>query len=131
MGARLQYAKVIDRERYMIKGGRVHPSLENWTVCMDEPGPVASFLVLRAWSDDRGSFTERWRIVTPGGRVAYESAPREIHMATTTHVEKLEDEVTDLQIEFAADDYECVFILDESEVARVRFPIVTNGHPRR
>ena len=127
MGARLQYAKVIDRERFMIKGGRIHPGLESWVVCADEPGRVAAFLVLRAWGEDHGTFTEQWKIVTPGGRVAYQSSPREIHMATEAHVEKLEDEVADLDIEFASDDYECVFVLDEREVARVRFPIVFDG----
>ena len=126
MGARLTYAKVIDRERYMIKGGRVHPSLESRVEVADGSDRAAAFLVLRAWSEDHGTFTEQWRIVTPGGRVVYESAPREIHMATNGHIEKLEDEVNDLEIEYPADDYACIFVLDDREVARVRFPIVAN-----
>jgi hypothetical protein len=127
MGARLQYAKVIDRKRFMIKGGRVHPGLENLVEISGEPGRAASFLVLRAWVDDHGTFTEQWRIVTPGGRVVYESSPREIHMATQNHVEKLQDEVSDLEIEYGSDDYACIFILDDREVARVRFPVVQDG----
>jgi hypothetical protein len=82
---------------------------------------------LRAWGDDHGSFTEQWRIVTPGGRAVYESSPREIHIATEAHVEKLEDEVMDMEIEYRSDDYECIFSLDDREVARVRFPIVEDG----
>jgi hypothetical protein len=123
MGARLRYAKVIDRELFMIRGGRIHPSLANEVVTNDEPGRVGAFLVIRAWSDDHGTFTEQWRIETPGARVLYESTPRELHLATKTHVEHLEDEVADLEIEFAADDYTVVFTLDETEVARVDFPI--------
>ncbi|MQA98780.1 MAG: hypothetical protein GEU78_00565 [Actinobacteria bacterium] len=127
MGARLRYAKVIDRKLYMIRGGRVHPGLENVVEIPSEPGRAAAFLILRAWSNDHGTFTERWKLVTPGGRVVYESAPREIHMATKNHIEKLEDEVNDLEIEYGADDYECIFSLDEREVARVRFPVVEDG----
>jgi hypothetical protein len=55
----------------------------------------------------------------------YESLPREIHLATTDHVEKLEDELSDLEFEYAADDYNVVFLLDDREVARVTFPVVT------
>jgi|SRR5918994_2012066 hypothetical protein len=127
MAARLRYAKVIDRKRFMIRGGRVHPGLESVVEVPGEPGRAAAFLVLRAWSDDHGTFTEQWRIVTPGGRVVYESAPREIHMATESHIEKLEDEVNDLEIEYRSDEYECVFTLDDREVARVRFPVVEDG----
>lgn len=123
MGARLQYAKVIDRERFLTKGGRIHPGLENEVMLFEEPGPSAVFLVLRAWSDDHGTFTERWRIESPGGSTLYESAPREIHMATKQHVERLEDEVIDLEFQFAADDYAVVFTIDDMEVARVQFPV--------
>ena len=127
MGARLQYAKVIDRERFLTKGGRVHPGLANEVVLLEEPGKAAVFLVLRAWSDDHGTFTEQWRIVSPGGSSLYESAPRELHMATKQHVEKLEDEVADLEFQFAADDYMVVFTIDDMEVARVGFPVVFDG----
>jgi hypothetical protein len=123
VGARLQYAKVIDRELFLTKGGRVHPKLESEVVLQDEPGRAAVFLVLRAWTDDHGSFTERWTIESPSGTALYESVPREVYLATPTYVEKLEDEVADLELEYAADDYTLVLHLDEREVARVGFPV--------
>lgn len=122
MGARLIYAKVIDRERFYMKGGEVHPGLENDVVVRDEPGEAGAFLVLRAWSEDHGTFTEQWRIDSPGGTAVYESVPREIHLATEDHVEKLEDEVADLKFDYGGD-YEVVFTLDENEVARATFPV--------
>ena len=128
MGARLHFAKVIDRQLFYDRGARIHPSLENQVLVTEEPGPSAAFLVVRAWGDDHGTFTEEWRIETPGGSVVYKSAPRELHLATTTHVERLEDEVADLKFEYASDDYSVVFRLDEREVARVGFPVVVDGH---
>ena len=124
MGARLQYAKVIDRKRFFDRGGRVHPKLENEVVLDGEPGRAGAFLVLRGWTDDHGSFTEQWRIEPPEGGTVYSSVPREIHLATPSHVENLEDEVADLDLEFAADDYNVVFLLDDREVARATFPVV-------
>ena len=123
MGARLQYAKVIDRERFYIRGGKLHPGLDNETIANAEPGRVAAFLILRGWGEDRGTFTEQWRIESPGGTALYTSTERELHLASVSHVERLEDEVNDLEIEYAADDYSVVFTLDEREVARVTFPI--------
>jgi len=124
MGARLQYAKVIDREAFITSGGRVHPGLENQVVLSDAPGPAAAFLVLRGWGDDHGTFTEQWKIVGTGGGLVYESLPRELHLATKEHVERLEDELADLEFEYPADDYNVVFLLDDREVARVTFPVV-------
>jgi hypothetical protein len=123
MGARLQYAKVIDRELFFIRGGRLHPGLDNEVVVPSEPGVAGAFLVMRAWSDDTGTFTEQWAIESPGGTRVYESAPRELHIAKNGHVERLQDEVADLRIEYVADDYEVVFRLDDRAVARVGFPI--------
>ena len=125
MGARLQYAKVVDREFFFHHGGKLHPGLNNRVVLNDEPGRAGAFLVMRAWTDDHGTFTEQWRIETPGGKVVYESLPRELHLATTQHVEKLEDEVADLDFEYSADDYNVVFVLDDSEAARVTFPVTS------
>ncbi|CAN5666739.1 hypothetical protein BH24ACT26_BH24ACT26_03930 [soil metagenome] len=127
MGARLQYAKVIDRELFYARGGRIHPKLENDVVLQDEPGVAGAFLVLRAWTGDHGSFTEQWRIKSPGGATVYESVPREIHLATEGHVERLEDEVADLELDAAADDYNVVLFLDEREVARATFSVKTAG----
>ncbi len=123
MGARLHYAKVLDREAYMIKGGKLHPGLQNQVIIDDEPGRAAVFVVFRGWGDDHGSFTEQWRIEDPEGQTIYESVPREIHVATNGRVERLEDEVADLDLEFAADDYNVVFTLDEREVARATFAV--------
>jgi hypothetical protein len=123
MGARLIYAKVIDRELFLTRGGKVHPGLENEVIIRSEPGQAGAFMVLRAWGDDHGSFTEQWRIEAPEGLTVYESLPRELHLATETHTEKLEDELADIEFEFAADDYVAIFLLDEIEVARARFPV--------
>lgn len=126
MGARLVYAKVIDREVFYVKEhARVHPHLENRVLLNGEPGIAGAFLVLRGWGNDTGSFTEHWRLEGPGGTKIYESLPREIHIASNGHIEKLEDEIADLELDYASDDYNVVFMLDESEVARVRFPVVT------
>jgi len=126
VGARLVYAKVIDRQLYLTRGGRVHPGLENEVVLDEERGVAGAFLVLRAWTENHGTMTEQWRIEAPGGLSIYESVPRELHLATETHVEKLEDEIVDLDVDVAADDYEIVFLLDEIEVARARFPVRTS-----
>ena len=91
---------------------------------------AGAFLVLRGWSEDNGTFTEQWSLKGPGGQTIYESLPREVHIPTKTHVERLEDEVADLDLDVATDDYEVVFTLDEEEVARVRFPVRTNGGRR-
>lgn len=127
MGARLQYAKVIDRGLFIDQGGRIHPGLQNKVLLQDEPGEAAAFLVMRGWGDDHGTFTEQWRLEGKGGGVLYESVPRELHLATKTHVERLEDEVDGLRFEYAAEDYSVVFLLDEREVARTMFTVEPDG----
>lgn len=124
MGARLAYLKVIDRELFLERGGRIHPGLHNEVVIRDEPGRAATFLVLRGWTQDHGTFTEQWRIESPGGEVVYESLARELHLATTDHIEKLEDELSDLEFQYAAERYSLVLTLDEDEVARIDFPVI-------
>lgn len=127
MGARLHYAKVIDRNEFYARGGKVTPGLPNLVLARDVPGPVGAFLVLRAWVDDHGTFTEQWRILSPAGTPLYESVPREVHLPTPEHVERLEDEVADLVLEYAADDYVVAFSLDDREVARVAFSVQPTG----
>ena len=127
MGARLTFAKVIDRQVFYDRGGRVHPGLDNRVLVPDEPGRAGAFLVIRGWGDDHGSFTEQWRIQEPEGRTIYESMPRELHVATNGHVEKLEDEVSDLEFDFASEGYTVSFLLDEREVARVTFEVKRDG----
>jgi hypothetical protein len=123
LGARLSYAKVIDRQRFYEKGGSLHPQLENEVVLQAEPGKAGAFLVFRGWCDDHGTFTEQWKIKEPEGRTVYESTPREVHIPTVTHTERLEDEVADLELDFADSGYSVVFFLDEREVARMDFPV--------
>jgi hypothetical protein len=53
-----------------------------------------------------------------------------LHLATQTHLERLEDEVADLDFEFAADDYNVVFTLDDREVARVTFSVKVSSNDR-
>ena len=127
MGAKLRFAKVIDRQTFYEKGARVHPGLHNEVLMHEEPGPAGAFLVIRGWGDDHGSFTEQWRIQEPEGRTIYESSPREIHVATNGHVEKLEDEVADLEFDFASDGYTVIFTLDERDVARASFEVKIDG----
>jgi hypothetical protein len=130
MGARLQYAKIIDRELFYNRGGRVHPKLKNEVVLQEEPGLAAAFLVMRGWVDDRGTCTEQWRLEDPEGLRVYESVPRELYLPTDAHLERLEDEVADLELEFAADGYTAVFSLDDREVARTDFTVrVDNRDP--
>ena len=131
MGARLTFAKVIDRQMFYDRGARLHPGLENEVVIPDEPGRAGAFLVIRGWGDDHGSFTEQWRIQEPEGRTIYESSPRELHVATNGHVEKLEDEVADLEFDFASEGYTVTFLLDEREVGRARFEVKVDGANRR
>lgn len=129
MGARLQYAKVLDQYFFYREGGRVHPGLPNRVVIPHNGGPAAAFLVLRAWSDDHGTFTEQWRIEGPDGSIVYRSVPREIHMPTRGHTERLRDEITDLDLDGVDGIYRAVFTLDDYEVARVDFPVQLDGDP--
>ena len=129
MGARLVYAKVIDRKLFYVRGGKLNPGLENEVLVNEEPGVAGAFLVLRGWSDDHGAMTEQWRIEGPGGLRIYESIPRELHLPTEQHIERLEDEVVDLKIDVASDDYHVVFFLDDEEVARTRFTVRVEDAP--
>jgi hypothetical protein len=129
MGARLRYAKVIDRKMFFVRGGKLHPGLENEVLLDEEPGIAGAFLVMRGWSDNHGSVTEQWRIEGPGGMRIYNGLPRELHFPTEQHIERLEDEVTDLKIDIASDDYNVVLLLDEEEVARVRFSVRVEERP--
>ncbi len=123
MSARLQYAKVVDSDHFYARGGKVHPGLENFVVVRKEPGEAGAFLVLRGWHRDHGTFTEQWRIEGPGGLVLHEGVPREVHLPTDSHIERLEDEITDLEIDPASGGYAVVFLLDDEPVARVGFAV--------
>ncbi|MDQ3481477.1 MAG: hypothetical protein M3423_09165 [Actinomycetota bacterium] len=129
MGARLRYAKVIDRELFFNQGGKLHPGLESVIVTDDEPGVAGAFIIFRGWADDHGSATEQWRIEGPDGSIVYQSVPREIHMPTKSHTERLRDEVSGLDLGTADGVYRVVFSLDDYEVARVDFPVELDGDP--
>lgn len=129
MGARLVYAKVIDKQLYIQRGAEPTPGLPNDVVVDDEPGIAATFHILRAWTDKEGGSTERWTIESVGGEVVYEGTPREIHFPTREHVERLDDEVAEMKVQYAADDYNVVFYLDDIEVARATFPIRRGAQP--
>lgn len=123
MGVRLAYAKVIDRQLFYDKGGNLHPKLDNIVVLQKEPGPAGAFLVFRGWADDHGSFTEQFRIKEPEGRTIYTSSSREVPMPSRDHTERLEDEVADLELEFAGEGYLVIFYVDDREVASVTFDV--------
>lgn len=130
MRARLVYAKVVDREMFMSRGSKISPHLHNGVMLLSpDPGAAASFLVMRAWTDHHGTFTEQWRIEGSGGGLVYESIPRELHIASAGHIEHLEDEVADLEFQYVADNYNAVFFLDDQEMARVTFPVRAPGEP--
>lgn len=128
MGARLRYAKVIDRKLFFDQGGKLHPGLESVIIVDGEPSVAGAFIVFRAWADGHGSATEQWRIQGPSGTI-YESIPREMHLATKAHMERLDDEISDLKIEQVEGNYSIAFLLDDEEVARVPFSVrlVTDG----
>lgn len=126
MGARLRYAKVVDRQSFINSGGAIRPGLANEVELPDgDPGRAEPFYVLRAWDDVDAAFTETWRIVEPEGRTVHTSAPREV---LSSH-DDLSDEVDDAEFDFAADGYQLVFEVDGGEVARVDFPVKSGVPP--
>lgn len=125
MGARLRYAKVIDRDSFMRSGAQIRPGLDSEVQLTGEPpARVAPFYVLRAWDDVDAAFTETWRIAEPHGRTVREGLPREV---LAGH-DDLADEVDDLEVEYADEGYQLVLEIDGNEVARVDFP-VRDGTP--
>jgi hypothetical protein len=125
LGARLSYVKVIDSGEFLARGGRLSPGLPNLVLVRSEPGVAATLKVLRGWDHGHGTYTEQWRIEDPGGLTIYESVPREIHLPTPEHVERLEDEVSDLKIDYAADGFSLIVSLDEAARATVQFTVQT------
>jgi hypothetical protein len=59
MGARLQYAKVIDREHFYIRGGRLHPGLHNQVVVADEPGVLPGIFFFGGGWAAKGTLNEQ------------------------------------------------------------------------
>lgn len=121
MGARLKYAKVVDRDLFLRKGGEITPGLENRVQLHGEPPAKADgFTVRRQWYDVEGAFTESWRLVDPHGRTVHEGLDREVVGGN----DELVDDVDDILFEYADSGYQLVFSIDDREVARVDFNVV-------
>ena len=121
MGARLKFAKVVDRDRFMRTGGEIRPGLENRVELLGTaPAKSAGFAVRREWYDVEGAFTESWAIQDPHGRTVYEGLDREVVGGNS----ELVDEIDDLLFEYADSGYQLVLSIDEREVARVDFDVV-------
>ena len=120
MGARLKYAKVIDKELFMRTGSAIKPSLENRVQLLGEaPAKARAFEVHRNWYDFNGSFTETWRIQDPHGRTLYEGLEREVVDDNMDIV----DEVVDVEFDYADTGYQLVLEVDGREVARADFEV--------
>ncbi|MGH8902870.1 MAG: hypothetical protein ACRDYA_14660 [Egibacteraceae bacterium] len=126
MGVTLRYAKVVDRDLFLRTGGTVRPGLANEIRLVEDEAPAraAPFLVLRAWDEADGAFTETWRLVDPHGRTVRPSTMREVLQGQT----EISDEIADQRFEYADDSYQLVLEVDDREVARANFPVLPWGH---
>ncbi len=121
MGARLKYAKVVDRDLFLRTGGTVTPGLDNRVELLGEaPAKAAGFAVRRAWYDVDGAFTETWRILDPHGRTVHDGLTREVVGGN----DDLVDEIDDQLFEYADSGYQLVLEVDGREVARADFDVV-------
>ncbi len=121
MGARLKFAKVVDRDLFLRTGAEVTPGLDNRVELLGEaPAKAAGFMVRREWYDVEGAFTESWSIRDPHGRTVYQGLDREIIGGNTEQV----DELDDVLFEYADSGYQLVLSVDGREVARVDFDVV-------
>ena len=121
MGARLKYAKVVDRDLFLRTGGEVKPGTDNRVeVHGDAPAKAAAFTIRREWYDVDGAFTESWSLQDPHGRTVYEGLDREVVGGN----EELVDEIDDLVFEYADSGYQLVLAVDGREVARADFDVV-------
>lgn len=121
MGARLKFAKVVDRDLFLRTGSEIRPGLENRVILHDAaPAKSAGFAVRREWYDADGAFTESWAIQDPHGRTIHEGLDREVVGGNN----ELVDEIDDLLFEYADSGYQLVLSIDDREVARVDFDVV-------
>jgi hypothetical protein len=120
VGARLKYAKVVDRDLFLRTGGEVRPGLDNRVALQSEaPAKAAGFAVRREWYDVDGAFTESWSIQDPHGRTLYEGLDREVVGGNF----ELVDEIDDVLFEYADTGYQLVLSVDGREVARADFEV--------
>lgn len=121
MGARLKFAKVVDRDLFLRTGAEVTPGLDNRVEILGEaPAKAAGFMVRREWYDVDGAFTESWSIRDPHGRTVYHGLDREVIGGNT----ELVDEIDDLVFDYADSGYQLVLEVDGREVARAGFDVV-------
>ncbi len=121
MGARLKYAKVVDRDLFMRTGGTIRPGLDNRVELLGEaPAQAAGFGVHRSYYDVDGAFTESWRIEDPHGRTVHEGLGREVVGGN----QELVDEIDEQEFEYADSGYQLVLEIDGREVARADFDVV-------
>ena len=121
MGARLKFAKVVDRDLFLRTGAQVTPGLDNRVELLGEaPAKAAGFMVRREWYDVDGAFTESWAIQDPHGRTVYSGLDREVIGGNT----ELVDELDDVLFEYADSNYQLVLSVDGREVARAAFDVV-------
>ena len=121
MGARLKFAKVVDRDLFLRTGAEVTPRLDNRVELLAEaPSKAAGFMVRREWFDVEGAFTETWTIRDPHGRTLYQGLDREVVGGN----QQLVDEIDDLVFDYADSGYQLVLEVDDREVARVDFDVV-------
>lgn len=123
MGARLKFAKVVDRDLFLRTGAEVTPGLDNRVELFSEaPAKAVGFMVRREWYDVDGAFTESWSIQDPHGRTVYQGLDRELVGGNTEIV----DEIDDLVFDYADSGYQLVLGVDGREVARADFDVVEN-----
>ena len=121
MGARLKFAKVVDRDLFLRTGAQVTPGLDNRVELVGEaPAKAAGFMVRREWYDVEGAFTESWSIQDPHGRTVYTGLDREVVGGNS----ELVDELDDVLFEYADSGYQLVLEIDGREVARANFEVV-------
>jgi hypothetical protein len=123
MGVTLRYAKVVDRNLFLRTGGIVRPKLDNevWLLEDEVPAQAAPFLILRAWDDVDGAFTETWRLVDPHGRTVRPPTTREVLPGQS----EISDEIAGQQFEYADDGYQLVLQVEDREVARASFTVIS------
>jgi hypothetical protein len=126
VGARLKFAKVVDRDLFLRTGAEVTPGLDNRVELLGEaPAKAAGFMVRREWYDVDGAFTESWSIRDPHGRTVYQGLDRELVGGNTEIV----DEIDDLVFDYADSGYQLVLSVDGREVARADFDVAESADP--
>ena len=121
MGATLRYAKVVDRDEAHEHGG-LTPATDNVVrLAGAAPATARDFVIARAWDGVEGGVEERWRLEDTNGHVVYRGVPRTV----LANDGDIYDEIRGVRFEYADDDYQLVLEIDDREVARTDFAVVT------